>query len=132
MDAEAPRGLARGEETVLRRAPAKQRTKLLTCAWVRAQLIENRHDQCVCHSRLSAGSLAGSSDVVMRVGEEVCCGWHVLDQTCYEGESGTVPAGAQLEAEAVVVSIIFLEFRAFARVASAALRSACGAAAWRR
>jgi hypothetical protein len=76
MNAEAPRGLARGEETVLRRAPAKQRPKLLTCAWVRAQLVENRQDQCLCHSRLS-GSLGRSSDAVMRASGEVCCGRHV-------------------------------------------------------
>ena len=78
MDAEALCRLARGEETVLRGALAEQHPKLLTCAWVRAQLVKNRQDECVRHSRIRAGSLGRSSNVVMRVGGEVCCGWHVL------------------------------------------------------
>ncbi len=80
MDAEAPCRLARGEQMVLRRALANKRTKFLTCAPVRAQLIENRQDQCVRHARLSAGSLGPSSAVVLPVGGEVCCGRHVLGQ----------------------------------------------------
>ena len=78
MDAEALCRLARGEETVLRGALAEQYPKLLTCAWVRAQLVKNRQDECVRHSRIRPGSLGRSSNVVMRVGGEVCSGWHVL------------------------------------------------------
>ena len=72
MDAEALCRLAGGEETVLRGALAEQHPKLLTCAWVRAQLVKNRQDECVRHSRIRAGSLGRSSNVVMRVGGEVC------------------------------------------------------------
>ncbi len=78
MDAEALCRLARGEETVLRGALTEQHPKLLTCPWVRAQLVKNRQHECVRHSRIRAGPLGRSSNVVMRVGGEVCCGWHVL------------------------------------------------------
>jgi hypothetical protein len=132
MDAEAPCRLARGKEMVLRRALAKQRTKFLTCAWIRAQLIENRQDQCVRHARLSPRPLGRSLAVVLPLGVEVCCGRHVVGEPGYAGESSVEPVGAQLEAEAFVVSIIVLGFRASARVASAGPHAACGAGAGRR
>lgn len=43
-----------GEETVVGLALVQQRAQLLTRAWVRAQLVENRQDQCLRYSRLSA------------------------------------------------------------------------------
>ena len=47
--------LVRGEETFIGLALVQQRAQLLTRAWVGTQLVENRQDQCLRYSRLSAG-----------------------------------------------------------------------------